>query len=106
MGPRRQSPAPARGGRRMAVTMSRAEARTEYQRECIEACGLDPAGVEARCFRCGERVVHPAVYWAGWSDTIYLHGACAERLAVALAHDAVEVRLQYGDHRWAAPGQP
>lgn len=90
----------------MAVTTSRAEARDEYERACVDAFGLDPAGVEARCFDCGEWVLHPAVLWSGWSDTIYFHGACAERLAVALAHDGVALRLRYGRAAWAAPGQP
>ncbi len=57
-------------------------------RETVEALGLDPAGVEARCFMCGERVAHPAVLWFGMvGDPMYLHAACAADLARGLRAD-------------------
>ncbi|HYC32372.1 MAG TPA: hypothetical protein VEB59_08810 [Gemmatimonadales bacterium] len=65
----------------------RTEART------VEALGLDPAGVEAHCFRCGDRVVHPAVLWFGMvGDPLYLHGACAADLARGLHLDVLRLR--------------
>lgn len=58
----------------------------------VEAFGLDPAGVEARCFHCGERVEHPAVVWHGLvGETIYLHPVCASDLSDGLLRDVKEL---------------
>lgn len=54
----------------------------------VEALGLDPAGVEARCYHCGDRVEHPAILWMGLvGDTLYLHIACAADFARGLLLD-------------------
>lgn len=54
----------------------------------VEVLGLDPAGVEARCLMCGDRVEHPAVLWHGMvGDPVYLHSGCAEDLARGLLLD-------------------
>jgi hypothetical protein len=54
----------------------------------VAALGLDPAGVEARCFGCGDRVEHPAVLWHGMvGEPVYLHPVCAADLARGLLLD-------------------
>lgn len=51
------------------------------------------------CFFCGEFLSFPLVYWHGYGpadqsgDYLFLHGGCAERLAVKLIGDAEALRL-------------
>lgn len=67
--------------------------------ETVETFGLDPAGVEATCFLCGERVVHPAVYWNGLNGDgmMYLHRECAGDLARGLLRDVAELEQSNPD---------
>jgi hypothetical protein len=77
----------------MGITISRREVRSDTELEVVEHFGLDPAGVEARCFSCGAVVRHPAIYWAGAEGTmVYLHGDCAAHLALALTYDAIRLK--------------
>lgn len=60
----------------------------------VEVLGLDPAGVEARCFSCGDRVEHPAVVWHGMvGEPVYLHGGCAADLARGLLVDVTRLAV-------------
>lgn len=59
----------------------------------VDVLGLDPAGVEAMCYGCGDRVEHPAVLWHGMvGEPMYLHGACARELARGLLLDVARLR--------------
>lgn len=56
--------------------------------DTVEYLCLDPAYMEARCCRCGDRVEHPAVVWHCWvGEPIYLHRDCAADFARGLQLD-------------------
>jgi hypothetical protein len=79
------------------ITVQRGD--STHDSATIDAFGLDPAGVEARCFRCGELVVHPAIYWHGLSgdEPMYLHGRCAAALVRGLLRDVAELERIHPD---------
>jgi hypothetical protein len=86
----------------MGLTIRRRDASTSHELEALDHFGLDPAGVEAQCFCCFERVVHPAIYWVGLEGTIYLHRHCALQLARGLTRDAIRLRPGDADRPAAA----
>ena len=71
---------------------------TPDTRELLEAMGVDEPlnrveclDVVDECFKCGEKLTTPYIYWNMAKGGVSLHPRCAARLALGLVQDACEL---------------
>lgn len=62
----------------------------DIQQDAAAMLGLENA--DPYCFRCGEVIEEPIVFWSGYASIIALHPNCATELGCALIGDSQAVK--------------